>query len=336
MRFFLFIILFVLSKRAFTNTPVFEREYQLASEYFNKNQFDSSVIHLEICLKMNDTSVSALKLIGLCKYNLNSFQKGIDVFSKILSIETEDASAFNFRGVCYLQLSKYNLAAADFNKAIQLQPDYASAYNNKAIVIYKNQDIAKASITDLKESEYNFTKALALDSSLISVYKNRGIVRYHLGEYENSKSDLITAHYYNSKDINVLYYLSKGLQDNNDCKASLVYYTKLIEIAGLVAKYYLERADCYLQLSQFENAGRDISVAAKLPKSDLSVVEYYYARLAAAQNNKKELMTHLKKAEKQGLFKDKSYFAKIAGDNYFKFYIKDKEFYDYIQKLKFK
>lgn len=330
------IIILFLGIFAYSKNTISDNEYLHASECYNKSMFDSSSIYLELYLKKNDTSLRALKLLGLSSYNLTNYQKGIDVFTKAISIRSDDASIFNYRGSCYLKLMKYNFATTDFNKAIKLQPDYASAYNNKAITIYRNQDIAKASIADLKECELNFSKALEFDSTLISVYKNRGIVRYYLEEYNKSKDDLLIANKYNKKDINVQYYLGRGLLDNKKYKEALDIYTNLINAVGVVSIYYLERADCYIQLNQLGNAKIDIDKAKSLPKCDLALIEYYYAKLYAAQKNKKELMTHLKRAEKSGLFNDKSYFAKIANDIHFKFYEKDKEFYEYIQKIKFK
>jgi tetratricopeptide (TPR) repeat protein len=336
MKIFNIIVISLIRILAYSNNIYSEKEYLVASEYFNKSMFDSSAVHFNKYLIENDTSLSALKLLGLCNYNLTNYQKGIDIFSKAISIRPDDASLYNYRGSCYLKLMKYNFATTDFNKAIKLQPDYAAAYNNKAICIYRNQDIAKASIADLKECELNFSKALEFDSSLVSIYKNRGIVRYYLAEYKKSEEDLIKAYHNNEKDVNVQYYLSRGLLDNRKYKEALDCYTNLINIAGVVQIYYLERADCYLQLNQLENAKIDIDKAKSLPKCDLALIEYYYAKLSAAQKNKKELITHLKSAEKLGLFNDKSYFTKIAKDNHFRFYEKDKDFYEYIQKIKFK
>lgn len=321
---------------AYSKDTISENEYLLAVEYFNKNMYDSSSVHIEFYLKQNDTSFSALKLLGLCNYNLTNYQKGVDIFTKAISIRPDDASIYNYRGSCYLKLMKYNFATTDFNKAIKLQPDYAAAYNNKAICIYRNQDIAKASIADLKECELNFSKALEFDSLLISIYKNRGIVRYYLGEYNKSNDDLITAYQNNEKDVTIQFYLSRGLLDNKKYDEALVYYTNLINTAGVIPIYYIERAECNLQLNLLENARFDLDKAKLLPKCDLALIEYYLAKLSGAQKNKKELMAHLKRAEKLGLFNDKSYFAKIANDNYFKFYDKDKDFYEYIQKIKFK
>ena len=330
-----FLLISYLSESSYASDNT-DKEYEIASGYFNNKKYESSVDNLLSCLKKNDTSFRALKLLGLCYYNLNNFQNGLDIFTKVILIKSDDAAIYNHRGTCYLKLMKYNFAIKDFNKAIQLQLDFASAYNNKAITIYTNQDIAKASIADLKECESNFSKALEYDSTLVSVYKNRGIVRYYLGDYSKSQEDLLIANKYNDKDINVQYYLCRGLLENKKYKEALDYYSNLINIAGVVSIYYLERADCYLQLNKLDDAKIDIDKAKSLPKCDLALIEYYYAKLSAAQKNKKELITHLKSAEKLGLFNDKSYFTKIAKDNHFRFYEKDKDFYEYIQKIKFK
>ena len=139
-------------------------------------------------------------------YSENGNQdKAIATFSKAIDLKPDFAIAYYNRGGAYYLKQEFECAIGDFTKAIELKSDFAAAYNNRAGLYYNKGDYDRA-IED-------YSKTIELEPELAEAYYNRGEAWLHLEQWENAKSDLMTA---KSMGINLLMafdYLYESVQD---------------------------------------------------------------------------------------------------------------------------
>ena len=116
---------------------------------------------------------------------LEQTDEAIERYSYTIKLDPNCAESYSNRGLAYTNKGDYGRAIEDLNTAIDLNPDYAKAYYYRGLVYGGKGDFDRA-IED-------YTQAIELKPDYAIVYYCRGGVGLHLREWEQAKSDLMTA-----------------------------------------------------------------------------------------------------------------------------------------------
>ena len=187
--------------------------------YQSKGDFDSAVEDYSEALGLNPNSADVYNNRGAACYLKGDFDRAIEDFNTAMQIKPDYAEAYNGRGSVYSGKGNYDCAIKDYNKAIDLNPDYANAYNNRGVAYqckglfdrgiadhtkaigikpdyasaYNNRGIAYLSKSDFARAIECFSTTIKLKPDYADAYCDRGMAWLHLGEWEKTRTDLMTA-----------------------------------------------------------------------------------------------------------------------------------------------
>lgn len=159
--------------------------YRGAARYWQKGDFDSAITDYTEAAELDPEYAEAYKDRGFAYLNNGDIDKSIADYTKAIDIDQELTEAYKDRATAYLANSDFDNAIVDYTKAIQLDPDDTNTYNYRGLAHFRNSEVDKA-IDDLSRS-------IQLKPDSADAYYNRGIVQLSLKNWEEAKTDLITA-----------------------------------------------------------------------------------------------------------------------------------------------
>jgi tetratricopeptide (TPR) repeat protein len=144
------LLLNILSRIVFIN-KVFR--YRLAWVYYEKNNFNKSIIVLK-----NSNDLESYYLLAMNYEQINKYNEAIEIYTKILLKDIKERPDILYnRGAIYKKIEKYNEAIIDFNNCINCnEPD------PKAFIAL---GILKDEMGEYEEAKKLFIKGKSLDNS---------------------------------------------------------------------------------------------------------------------------------------------------------------------------
>lgn len=202
-----------------------------------------------------------LKKVG-CLILLGRYREAHNILDDILHIDTENAEAVYVRGVCFYHQDNMEQAFCQFKNALRLAPDHQRAltiYKRAQALVQKKEDGNNAyAAGKLKEAYSLYTEALEIDPNNKSVnaklFFNRATVCSRQGRLNEAVADC-----------------SSALKFDENYRKAL-----------------LQRAKCYMELSDFDNAVRDYEKAFKMDRSPENKRLLEDAKLALINSKRKD------------------------------------------------
>lgn len=219
------------AQQEFKNANAVMEYEKIAETDFEKRDFRKVVFCMDRALELAPACHRFKILKAECLAMLGRYPEAQSVASDILRLDSTNADALYVRGLCLYYEDCIEKAVQFFVQALRMAPDH-----EKACVACRNAKALKAKKEDgnkaFKDGNYKlahelYTEALAIDPNNIKtnakLYCNRGTV--------NSK-------------------LRKLDEAIGDC-------TRAVTLDDSYIKAYLRRAQCYMDLEQYEEAVRD-------------------------------------------------------------------------------
>lgn len=130
-RFYILIVCFgVFSNSAFAQGSKAKAEefFQLATKYFDKENFQSAIQYYDSAIVTNAEHVESYAYRGMCKLELKQFTQAIEDFNLCLILAPGYAEVYFFRGIAQFELKNNKDACEDwfdayllgYHKAIKL------------------------------------------------------------------------------------------------------------------------------------------------------------------------------------------------------------------------
>lgn len=125
---------------------------------------------------------------GVTLSDQGNYDEAIEHYNKSIRLNPDNASSYYNRGNACRNKGDYDRAMEDYDKAIELDSNLAIAYHNRGNVYIQQ---GGSDFTKSARSDYN--KAIELDPGSTISYYARAITWLISSDWENAKTDLITA-----------------------------------------------------------------------------------------------------------------------------------------------
>lgn len=235
-----------LDKNANINTEIssYEKLKQFegeAAKALEKKDFRKVVYCMDRCLDEAPTCTRYKMTKAECLAFLGRYQESQEIANNALHLDKTNADAIYVRGMCLYYEDNLDSAFNHFQQVLRLAPDHKKAMDiyKKAKELKKTKESGNQAYKDCRFQEaFNlYTQALAIDplnkKANAKLYFNRATVQHRLAKTKDAV---------------------------NDCTAAL-------QLDDTYLKALLRRANCYMDLGEYEDAVRDYEKVCKLNKS---------------------------------------------------------------------
>lgn len=209
------------------------------------------------------TSCSRFKLIKAeCLTFLGRYQEAQDIANDVLHIDKQNVEAIYVRGMCLYYQDNIDRAFTHFQQVLRLAPDHSKAleiYKKAKSLKLKKEEGNVAFKANRFEEAYNlYTQALLLDPqngmTNAKLHFNKATVAAKLGRLNESITEC----------------------------------TEALRLDENYLKALLRRAQCYMDLQDFEEAVRDYEKAYKMSKTRNNKRLLSEAKLALKKSQRKD------------------------------------------------
>jgi clan AA aspartic protease (TIGR02281 family) len=255
--------------------------------------------------KDKDLLSGAHKLRGNIYLRIENFDKTFEDYAKAIKLYPEDPESYIERAQIYFELKEYSKAESDYKKALKIDESLALPYAGlgRNYIFQKNYT----------EAEKVLNKLIKLSPDYSGGYKYRAMLFFEQNKYEEAIEDIFYASLLDPTDSDMqslfISYSNKNYplslskvnaqissnpekehwyfvraeinEGNNDFKAAISDYTKLLTITDNDSKSYLLsfRAKCFFNIGMYEESISDYSDAISIDSTDA----YYYGYRADAK-----------------------------------------------------
>ncbi|XP_033219851.1 dnaJ homolog subfamily C member 7 [Belonocnema kinseyi] len=197
-----------------------------------------------------------------CLTFLGRYQEAQDIANDVLHIDKQNADAIYVRGMCLYYQDNIDRAFSHFQQVLRLAPDHG-----KALEIYK-----KAKSLKLKKEEGNVAFKADRFEEAYNLYTEALLLDPHNG-MANAKLHFNKA--------TVAAKLGRLNESITEC-------TEALRLDENYLKALLRRAQCYMDLQEFEEAVRDYEKAYKMSKTRNNKRLLSEAKLALKKSQRKD------------------------------------------------
>lgn len=195
-----------------------------------------------------------------------NYEEAVRIYNRLEQIEPENAEVYNGRGAAYLSARQYTQALTDLEKATGMESANA--------VYWFNLGLCRCCLGSYETGIEAFTRALALDPEYAESYCQRGAAYAHLGQYEKAEADVLKAGEIRPGGSGDFWAaLGSAYVSCNDLERAEASYNQAVQLSPEDARLYLERANVYIQMGQYEKAHQDCIQAIGMQDGFLSGYE---------------------------------------------------------------
>ncbi|NQX98901.1 MAG: tetratricopeptide repeat protein, partial [Flavobacteriales bacterium] len=280
--------------------------YRSGETSYNKKEYKSAIESFTKVLELKKDHDRALNLRGLSYQFTDELDKAIADFKGATEVKPKMATYHNNLGKTYFKLKKYTNAIVSLGIAIERDKKLLEAYKTKLyahIAIkqfkeavetgklavgkaksadsYYNLGVAQDSLMLYKDAVYSFSRSKFYDSKKVGTLIGMAHANLKLGNTVKALEAANKSILLEPKNIRALLVRSEIFKINLNFQKSIDDVSKVISYTDEV-KYYLLRAEMYIELGQTQNAIQDYSKAILLNKEDYFA---YYQRARAYEKN---------------------------------------------------
>lgn len=146
-----------------------------------RGDHDSAIKNYDQALKIDPCDPYTYLSRGASHNAKGDFDNAERDFGKALELDREYAYAYSSRGMVFIKKGEVDRALRDFDRALQLNPDYAYARTVRGSLYLEKGDLDRA-IRD-------FDKALALDPQNTNAHNDRGVAYERKGDFDRAMQD---------------------------------------------------------------------------------------------------------------------------------------------------
>lgn len=221
---------------------------------------------------------------------IGNYNSALDITNELILSNRNNSDVFALRSYILVKQNKYAQALDDINKALLIH--YDVNYIFQRAKIYSELEKSELAILD-------YNKLIYISPENFELYRYRASEFIKTNETIKAQKDIAFTLKYlpNNQEIN---FINAQLSyKNRNYFSSLRTLNELIKTNKANAKYYVLRADTYMQTQMYNYASKDYSMALDIKPRDANT----YYKLALSQikrNHKHKACSNLKKAIRYG------------------------------------
>ena len=154
--------------------------FRLAKTYFSVRDFDNAKKWCEETIKLDNTHVQAIKMLGDTYKRSGNIDKAIELYTQAVEINANYDRAYYSLGVALKDVGRYDEAVQSLNKALLVNPSYTKAYETLGVVYQESNDLDNA--------VFNYSKALDTDGKAYKVHSRLASVYNMQEKYEDART----------------------------------------------------------------------------------------------------------------------------------------------------
>lgn len=270
--------------------------FDIATNYFNTNNYAKSLEYLESILKIEPDNLPALTLKNkILPITNGQSQSEIEATAQVLSnvqnpenfvildVAQADIEKMNYNSDYYntkgqelYSKKDYNTAIEYFYKSINLNSRNSQAYNNLAMSYWMKNNV--------KLSIKYFKKAHAVCKNYTQPLVNLSLLYKQLGDEEKQLYYLQKAIRYNPNDYWAYYLLGDYYKSKGCYSPAIENLKEAIKINNKFSQAYLELATCFFEIEEFKYSSIVLNQYLELdPNSDFALFMMARADLIMGQ-----------------------------------------------------
>jgi tetratricopeptide (TPR) repeat protein len=148
----------------------------------DEGQFDKAIADLNEAVRLDPTSIEALRCRAYAWTAALQLDKAIDDYSSAIRLAPKDAGLFDKRAIIWLMKEEFDRAVSDLDEAVRLDPKDAELFKRRGDV-WQAQHRYDKSIADYGE-------AIRLDPKMCGALNNRACAWIAKGENDKAIADL--------------------------------------------------------------------------------------------------------------------------------------------------
>lgn len=234
-------------KDSLLTDPGFAEAWMLLGNiYYNKAQYDTSSEMYERSIHIKPLP-EAYKYLGHCYFRMDQCLKASAMYDKYLSYSM-DGGISNLAGICYLREKNYVKAKEYFVQALLISDTFHVAHLNLGYIQFSFEDYVSASYHYRKRLEYEPDDKMAMNGLAKSLEK-LGKLSESLDVYRRllQRSDSFSK-------APILSSMARLYRNSNNPRLALESYISAENLDPENYSYTLEKAMCYLDLSEYDEA----------------------------------------------------------------------------------
>ncbi len=186
---------------------------------------------------------------------LGQFDQSVENYEQAISLNPNDPRVQLSLANTLQALERHEEAAKCFQKVVQLTPNDSSAYNNWGVSL--------RALKQLESAIECFEKAIAIDPKAYASHNNLGLTYHDMKGFEQAITSYQRAISVNEKYDRAHNNLGQAYLALGDASKAVKHLTRALEIQTL-PETYVNRANAWLELSQFDRAFEDFQAALKI------------------------------------------------------------------------
>ena len=294
---------------------------ELAYEYQNIEDYDSTIKCLHAALKINPKNESGLYELAFCYDILNQFDESIKFYTRFLDEEPYSHVAWYNLGNTFCKIGDFDQAVSAFDFALVIKDDLSSASFNKANALMNlgryreaissfkeamNNEGAKAltynyiaecyeKLEQFNKAEDFYSKSIEIDETLSDPWLGLGIIKDIKGETKEALHFIKKAIELNPESSSNWHVYAHALEKNEDFDEAKTSYQKVLDINPDITEAWLDYSALLSEEGEYKLAIETIQQALDLADNPEKIMYRFIAYLLA-NGNKKEALNQLEHA----------------------------------------
>ena len=254
-----------LFKKAILMRPDYSMAYiNLSNVYIAKNDYDNALKIIDTAIQHKPDDYDLFNKKGNILNSQNKFEDALIQYRKSLNIKPDNYKVYYNISKNFDAMHNFDSALVNINYAIKLMPDDYQLINAKGYLLFMHSNYDDAI------KQYN--EAIKLKPDYNTAYINLSQCYFSIKDYENSLKTLDVALKYSPNDYILLNNKGYNLFVAGKFQEALDYYKQSLKNNPEYITAYINLAECYRSLKDYDNALQNIDIALRNVPNNFNII----------------------------------------------------------------
>jgi tetratricopeptide (TPR) repeat protein len=241
-----------------------EDKYQIAEEYFNKNDIDNAESVLLEMLRENPEDYDVYNFLGIIQMNKKEYQRAINYFEKVLPVFNNHFELHYNLGLAYQLCSVYDKAIAHYSMVLEYVPTHYDALNNMGL--------ANLSLKNYEEANKFFSICLTINPNDPKVYNNIGNLLFAQDQHDEAVKYYNIAAEKDEKNYEYYFNVANCFAKEENYELALENYKKALVLKPDHIQSVNQISDIYNKIENYSEAEKCFNTLVQKNPADLGTM----------------------------------------------------------------